>query len=92
MKHLFITVIAAVLLAGCTTNVALEKHDWKTVKQEEVDVRSYTLGGEPQMVPVGSTLIRRQKYLTSIMEHSGYVEASNDFVMSTFPVSSTTSK
>ena len=54
------------------------------VKTEEVDIRNYMVGGKPQTTPVGSTLIRRQKFTSSILEHSGYLEPSDNFTMSVY--------
>jgi hypothetical protein len=81
MKNKIISIIGAFCLVGCATVVVPQQQNWKVVKQDVIDNRNYTVGGIPLITPVGSTLIRRQKYTSNLLEHGGYVVASNDFSM-----------
>ena len=81
MKNKIISIIGAFCLVGCATDFVPQQHDWKVVKQDVIDNRNYTVGGNTLITPVGSTLIRRQKYTSNFFENNGYVVASNDFSM-----------
>jgi hypothetical protein len=76
-----IIIISAFCLIGCATDFVPQQHDWKVVKQDVIDNRNYTVDGDSLITPVGSTLIRRQKYTSNFFVNDGYVVASNDFFM-----------
>ena len=68
--------LASALLAGCATAVSDKSIASRVVDTK--DDKNYEVGGQTITTPVGSTMIRRQKYTYTITEHPA-VLASNDF-------------
>jgi len=77
MKTKIISIIGAFYLVGCSS---VPQPTSRIIESDVIDKRNYTIGN-PITVSVGSAMIKRQKYAYRIVQHDGFVQASNDFTI-----------